>query len=189
MAPGSRPGRIDVVDRVTELALAARDGNRHALEEFVRVTQRSVWLLCRHLGDPDTVEDLVQDTYLRALRSLPRFRNDGPARAWLLRIARNTCADATRSRIRRRRRMAEGEAPDTPVVSGSWEVVEDLLRGISAERREAFVLTQFVGLSYAEAAAVAGCAVGTIRSRVSRAREDLLALLDDETRGATGSSG
>lgn len=169
------------MDRWTELALAARDGNRHALEEFVRTTQPSVWRLCRHLGDPDTVEDLVQDTYLRAMRSLPRFRNDGSARAWLLRIARNACADATRRRVRRRRHHTDADVPELAVPAGDGTVLTDLLARLSPERREAFVLTQLVGLSYQDAADVAACPIGTIRSRVARAREDLVRELGDDT--------
>ena len=94
-----------MIDRWTELALAAQDGNLHALDQFVSETHDSVRRLCRLLGDPDTVDDLVQDTYLRAIRSLPRFRRDGSARSWLLAIARNTSADATRSRVRAREHL------------------------------------------------------------------------------------
>jgi len=170
-----------VIDRWTELALAARDGNVHALDQFVRETHDSVRRLCRLLGDPDTVDDLVQDTYLRAIRSLPRFRRDGSARSWLLAIARNTCADATRSRVRARAhlRALDPATEDASAVDGPWAEVEDLLRGLDSDRREAFVLTQLLDLSYAEAAEVAGCPVGTIRSRVSRARADLLDALDE----------
>lgn len=149
----------------------------------MRVSQRDVRTVCAHLGDTDTVDDLVQDTYCRAFRSLPRFRNDGTARSWLLAIARNTCADATRRRIRRRRRMSADELPDVAVADERWTEVDELVGHLDDDRRDAFVLTQLVGLSYAEAAAVCGCPVGTIRSRVARAREDLFAALDDADTG------
>ena len=71
-----------------------------------------------------------------------------------------------------------------PVADGAS--VTDLLDRLDADRREAFVLTQVVGLSYAEAAEVAGCPVGTIRSRVARARTDLVAALDDGGSAAFG---
>jgi RNA polymerase sigma-70 factor (ECF subfamily) len=174
------------VDRWTELALRARDGDEQALEDLVRVSQREVRLLCTHLGDPDTIDDLVQDTYVRAFRALPRFRNDGGARSWLLTIARNTCADATRRRVRHRRRVAGGELPDLAVTDRRWADVDDLVAELDDDRRVAFVLTQFVGLPYAEAAEVCGCPVGTIRSRVARARADLLAALDDTGTGTGG---
>jgi RNA polymerase sigma-70 factor (ECF subfamily) len=69
---------------------------------------------------------------------------------------------------------------------GESAAVGDLLARLDADRREAFVLTQVVGMSYAEAAEVAGCPVGTIRSRVARARADLVAALDDGRRAAFG---
>ncbi len=165
------------MDRLTELALAARDGNAYALEEFVRRSQPQVRQLCRHLGDPDTVDDLVQEVYYRALRALPRFRNDGPAIAWLLTIARRTCVDATRRRILHRRRTGHLAVVDEESHDTSWAEVADLVAVLDHDRREAFVLTQFVGLSYADAAAVLECPIGTVRSRVSRARADLIELV------------
>lgn len=165
------------VNELDELALAARDGNRFALDAFTRKTLPSVQSLCRHLGDPDTVEDLVQETYARMMKSLPKFRGDGSARSWLLRIARNTCADATRVRSRRRTRDAFAEVPD--VADGppaGWTEVASVVQSLSPERRHAFVLTQILDLPYQEAAEILDCPIGTVRSRVARAREDLLAV-------------
>lgn len=165
------------VNELDELALAARDGNRFALDAFTRETLPSVQSLCRHLGDPDTVDDLVQETYARMMRSLPKFRGDGSARSWLLRIARNTCADATRVRIRRRARDSFCEVPDVADAPASgWTEVTSVLAALSPERRQAFVLTQILDLPYQEAADVLECPIGTVRSRVARAREDLLAV-------------
>lgn len=164
------------MNELDELALAARDGNRLALDRFTRETLPAVQKLCRHLGDPDTAEDLVQETYARMMRSLPKFRGDGSARSWLLRIARNTCADATRVRRRRRTRDAFAAVPD--VADGpadGWPEVTSVLQVLSPERRQAFVLTQILDLPYQDAAEVLECPIGTVRSRVARAREDLLA--------------
>ena len=169
------------MDRWTELALAGRDGDRAALEEFVRSSQATVQQLCRHLGDPETAEDLTQEVYYRALRSLPRFREDGTARSWLLAIARNTCADMTRKRIRGRNRLSPAPPPERAESAENWTEELDLLDGLSQDRREAFVLTQLLGLPYAETAEVLGCPVGTVRSRVARARRDLLDALALET--------
>jgi len=168
---------MDRVNELDELALAARDGNRFALDAFTRKTLPAVQSLCRHLGDPDTVEDLVQETYTRMMKSLPRFRGDGSARSWLLRIARNTCADATRVRKRRRERDAFAEVPD--VADGppaGWTEVGSVLASLTPDRRHAFVLTQILDLPYQEAAEILECPIGTVRSRVARAREDLLAV-------------
>ena len=165
------------MERLTELALTARDGNRLALDEFTRATLPDVQALCWHLGDPDSVEDLVQETYARMMRALPNYRGDGPARSWLLRIARNTCADATRRRRRARTRRAFDEVPE--IADGppsGWSEVESIVAGLEPDRRQAFVLTQILGLPYQEAADVLGVPIGTVRSRVARARNDLLAV-------------
>lgn len=163
---------------LTRLLLAAQEGDRACLAAWVRQTQGEVWRLCAHLVDVQAADDLAQETYLRAVTALPAYRGQASARTWLLAIARRVCADAIRSRQRRRRllpRLAPG--PPDPDPAGQVAAA-DLLSCLKADRREAFVLTQQLGLSYAEAAAVCGCPVGTIRSRVARARADLLDLLD-----------
>lgn len=170
------------MDPLGDLLERARSGDTDALDGFVRRTQHEVWAVCRNLGDPDTVEDLVQDTYARAFRSLDSYRGEGPARNWLLTIARRTCADATRRRIVRRRHRAENRPDDQPHVDPDLTSVDELLRGLDPDRRQAFVLTQLAGCSYEDAAAVLDCPIGTVRSRVARARQQLLAELDGDQR-------
>jgi RNA polymerase sigma-70 factor, ECF subfamily len=171
------------MDDVTRLARAAGTGDRVAQAAFVRATQSEVWRLCAHLVDGASADDLTQEAYLRALPALASFRGDSSARTWLLSIARRTCADAVRSRVRRRRlhgRLAARSAVSAPPVepdSAGRIALDDLLNRLSEERRTAFVLTQVLGLGYAEAAEVCGCPLGTIRSRVARAREDLVAAI------------
>ena len=170
------------MDRLDELLLAARDGNQLALGLFAGETLPAVQKLCWHLGDSDTVEDLVQESYARMMRSLPNFRGDGSARSWLLRIARNTCADATRSRRRRRVFDSFETIPDVDTGPPSgWVEVASVLEGLRPERRHAFVLTQVLGMSYQDAADVLDCPIGTVRSRVARAREDLLPAVAETT--------
>ena len=159
-------------DSLTELAVAARDGDRLALATFIRRTQAEVWRLCRRLGDVDSADDLTQDTYARAIRALPRFRGDSSARTWLLTIARNVAADAVRAN-RRRRRLQPREMRDAPDPA-SVDAVERLIAGLDPDQRTAFVLTQVLGLTYAEAAEVCSVPIGTIRSRVARARDALI---------------
>jgi RNA polymerase sigma-70 factor (ECF subfamily) len=166
------------VDPLSQLLADARDGNQYALELFVRQTQRDVWAVCRNLGDTDNVEDLVQDSYARALRSLKSFRGEGSARSWILSVARNTCVDAARQRQRRRRWRDEREAPELAYEHSDQSLVDDLLAGLDHDRREAFVLTQMAGCSYESAAAIIGCPIGTVRSRVARARADLLRVIE-----------
>ncbi len=180
----------DVVGRaedaqVTEWALAAGLGDRAAFTAFVRATQRDVHRLITHLADRGEVEDLSQETYLRALTALPRFAAEASARTWLLSIARRVAADAVR-RAQRRPRAAHAPAwedlggrPGRAHRAADGEVMlRMLVAELAPDRREAFVLTQVLDLGYAEAAQVCGCPVGTIRSRVARAREDLAAALE-----------
>jgi RNA polymerase sigma-70 factor (ECF subfamily) len=177
---------MDEWDAVTEVALRARRGDSAAATAFVRATQTDVWRTCAHLGSRETADDLTQETYARAFASLHRFAGRSSARTWLLGIARRVCADAVRAAVRSRAAVA----PQRPVAGDIADgvAVQALLAALDAERREAFVLTQLVGLSYAEAADVVGCPVGTIRSRVARARAELVAGFGatDERRGSAG---
>jgi RNA polymerase sigma-70 factor, ECF subfamily len=171
-----------VADDVTRQALAARDGDRVAFAGFVRQTQGDVWRLCAHLVDPGSADDLTQETYLRAVTAIERFRGDSSAKTWLLTIARRVCADSIRRRTRRRRALLR-RGPETEVMPPPAGAVElqAIMAALTPDRRTAFALTQVLGLSYEEAAEVVGCPIGTIRSRVARARADLLSALADET--------
>ena len=113
----------------------------------------------------------------RIERSLASFEGRAGAKTWLLSIARRTCADAVRDR-RRRPRVDPGATVPERAQGGDLSDGVALRRQVGAlspDRRDAFVLTQLVGLSYPEAAEVCAVPVGTIRSRVARAREDLVA--------------
>jgi RNA polymerase sigma-70 factor (ECF subfamily) len=170
------------VDETTILALRARRGDAAAAAAFVRATQADVWRLCAALGSRDTADDLTQEAYARAFGSLHRFEGRAAARTWLLTIARRVCADAirsaTRDRSAARERTAAAHQPDPPRDHAESVALRAVLAGLADDRREAFVLTQLVGLSYAEVAEVCGCPVGTIRSRVARARADLINAID-----------
>ena len=162
------------IDSLRPLLEAAVEGDNVALGELIRRTQPDVWKLCVALGSRGEEEDLVQETYLRAIAAAATFRGEAPVRAWLLSIGRNVCADHVRKR-QRQRRLLERLLPlasDSVVPPG--ERIDDLLAGLDVDRREAFVLTQMLGLSYEETAVVLDCPIGTIRSRVARARTDLI---------------
>jgi RNA polymerase sigma-70 factor, ECF subfamily len=182
------------MDELTSLASAAGRGDRDALARFVRQTQGDVWRFCAHLVDPAAADDLAQETYLRAIPALRRFRGDAQARTWLLAIARRVCAAELGFRTRDRELAARlataptaglGQSPPEP---DAQTTVDLLLAALDPDRRAAFVLTQLIGCSYAEAAAVCDCPVGTIRSRVARAREDLDGMLQ-ESAGRPRSAG
>ncbi|MBF9130918.1 sigma-70 family RNA polymerase sigma factor [Plantactinospora sp. S1510] len=172
---------------VTELALAAGRGDREAAAAFVAATQRDVWRFLAHLFSPAEADDLTQETYLRALRSLPKFAGRSSATTWLFAIARRVAVDQARGAAARPRLVADSDwqTIGRATESSRFEegvVLRHLLDGLSVERREAFVATQVLGLSYEEAARVCDCPVGTIRSRVARAREDLVAAMAETPR-------
>lgn len=166
-------------DDLTELALAAGRGDRAALDQFIRSTERDVWRTVAFLADPGSADDLTQETYLRVIGALPRFAGRSSARTWLLSIARRVVVDQIRRNQARPRTTSAVDLDSvvrTPQTSRFEEVVEVgvLLDGLDPDRRDALVLTQVLGLSYEEAAQVCGCPLGTIRSRVARARDDLI---------------
>lgn len=186
--PGGQPGGPgsaspdasfgSATEEATCWALAAREGDPVAQAAFVRTTQAEVWRFAAALVDRDSADDLTQDTYLRAFRALPAFEGRSSARTWLLGIARRSCADHLRTLARQRRldsRLTAHAHTDHPYPDPAGHLgTADLLRRLPVDRREAFVLTQVLGLPYAQAAAVAGVPVGTIRSRVARARAELV---------------
>ena len=172
--------RIDD-EAVTALAVAAGRGDDRALEAFIKATQPDVWRFVAYLCEPRGADDLAQETFLRAIGALPRFCGRSSARTWLLAIARRVVADHIRYQQSRPRtiRLADADSPRIRARAsrGFEDVVEvgTMIAELALDQREALLLTQVIGLSYAEAASVCGCPVGTIRSRVARARSELLA--------------
>ncbi|MYV45146.1 sigma-70 family RNA polymerase sigma factor [Streptomyces sp. SID2888] len=175
-------------ETVTALALAAARGDDEAMEHFVRALQLDVRRFVTYLAkDAQAADDLTQDTFLRALTSLHRFEGRSSARTWLLSIARRVVADSLRHAAARPRiadttdwqGAAERSQPKGLPGFDDGVAVMELVEALPPDRYEAFVLTQLLGLSYAEAAVLAGCPVGTVRSRVSRARALLTRSLAD----------
>jgi RNA polymerase sigma-70 factor (ECF subfamily) len=164
-------------DELTRLTSAAVAGDTDALCELVRSTQGDVWRFIAHLAGVQAADDLTQETYLRALRSLPTFGHRAPVRVWLLAIARHVVAthfDQAAREQRRRQRLAAQPAYPVGGDPGQALALGELVDSLSREHRDAFVLTQVLGLSYADAATVCRCPIGTIRSRVARARDRLI---------------
>ena len=173
---------------VTQLALKAGRGDRQALDEFISATHKDVWRLLAHLSSPDTADDLTQETFLRVLGALPRFAARSSARTWILSLARRTWVGSIRhDRARPLKSATEYEdAQATTPTSNSWSEWVDarlLIDELPEERREALILTQVLGFSYEEAAKIAGVRVGTIRSRVARARADIIAASTETNSG------
>lgn len=166
-------------DPLRPLLDAACNGDDGAFAQLIRETQAAVLRVCSVLGSDGNAHDLAQETYLQVVRSINVFRGDASVQAWILSIARNVCADDVRRRQRQRRLYDKvvQHVGRSLVASGPGLSVDDLLAALEPGRREALLLTQYVGLSYEEAAAVIGCPIGTVRSRVARARNDVAAAL------------
>ncbi len=187
---------------ITYLLLQATSGDLEAFDELVRQTQHDVQRFITSLIGPTGLggsvgteaTDLTQESFIRAWRSAQTFTGAASGRTWLFGVARNVVADharrqARRGRIRRFVSLSANKAhnstdyseragvpnPD-PADSNRFDenhALNQLVDQLEPERKEAFVLTQMVGLSYAEVAEICGVPLGTVRSRVARARESL----------------
>ena len=158
--------------------LRARRGEEGACQALVERYQRPVFaLLSRMIGRGPSVEDLAQETFLRAFRSLDRFDLQGPARlsTWLLTIAARQAIDF----LRKARPL---EVSALRIAPGSAELRSALAQAISAlppDFRATFLLREAHGFSTAEVAEALGVEEGTVKSRLSRAREALRNALGD----------
>jgi RNA polymerase sigma-70 factor (ECF subfamily) len=176
-------------DDITRLAMSGACGDTEATVRFINATRRDVHRFVTGLVGAREADDLTQETYLRVLRALPNFAGRSSARTWLLSIARRAAADHIRAVVRRPRTSQTSDWELTVERTATVPGVEDpvllreLVLALEPERREAFVLTQMLDLSYADAATVCGCPIGTIRSRVARARAELIAALDTSRLG------
>jgi RNA polymerase sigma-70 factor, ECF subfamily len=168
----------------------ARRGDAEAFTALLRYHDRSLrGLVFRLIPDRDRAEDVLQDAYLKAFRALPRFRGESSLATWLYRIAYNACLDE-----RRRTRAESRESPisfeDAPDPrTGGPDVAEAVvgqsafvvaLMSLPLEERAAVLLVDGGGLSYAAAAHALGVPVGTVASRLNRARPALRRVLESE---------
>lgn len=174
----------------------ARAGDCSAFESLVSPHAASVrrvaYSFCR---DRDAADDLAQDSLLRAFRSFGTFRG-GNLRGWLFAVARSTCHDWYRQQ-RSRSRFSEVEFDEEQSTNPDDDLGDLLLakheserlwtaiRKLSVKLRVPLVLFEIEGLSYEEVANVEGIPVGTVRSRLSRARGRLVELLREPTAGGT----
>lgn len=171
----------------------ARAGDLDAFNALVDRYQRQVYNVClRMLGSREAAEDATQDTFLSAYRRLGDFRG-GQFRSWLLRIATNVSIDELRRSKRHATTPLEREVEGTPVAvevpdpaSGPEDLalgaelrasLERALAALPPEQRAAVILADVQGLSYEEVAEALGCSLGTVKSRIFRARERLRAYL------------
>jgi RNA polymerase sigma-70 factor (ECF subfamily) len=172
-----------------ELVRRVQRGERGAFDLLVlRYQHKVVKLVARLLRDPTEAEDVAQEAFVKAYRALASFRGDSAFYTWLYRIAVNTARNSMASRQRRpldyeadlseteqsavASRMSHSETPEATVLSD--EIHATVNRAVSElpeDLRTAIILREIEGLSYEEIAAAMDCPVGTVRSRIFRARE------------------
>jgi RNA polymerase sigma-70 factor (ECF subfamily) len=189
--------------RGPDLVRRARAGDARAFEELAREAEAGLYRhVLRIVGAPDEADDVVQDAFISAWRSLAAFEG-GSFRAWLFRIATNRSIDLIRARRRRGELPLEpsedeavewaepaAEGPDPAELASRSEalaVVEEALRSVPAEQRAALLLRDVEGFSYEEIAQIAAVEVGTVKSRIHRARTAVRNVLVQ--RGWKGSAG
>ncbi|GIV88621.1 MAG: RNA polymerase subunit sigma-24 [Chloroflexus sp.] len=183
-----------MADEEQRLIRSAQTGNLDAFNQLVRLYETRIYNLCyRMLGDADAAADTTQDAFIAAFRNLRSFRG-GTFKAWLLRIATNACYDVLRARKRRpvvsldREHDEEeghrGELPDpgeslddTMVRQELGAAIQRALAELPDDQRIVIILSDIQGLAYEEIARVTGVQLGTVKSRLSRARAKLRDIL------------
>ncbi len=176
------------IDR--ELVQRAQAGEKLVFGLLVTKYQRKLYRLAlRIVADPAEAEDVVQETFIKAYRALPQFRGDAAFYTWLYRIAINAARSSLESRGRRlptqsglninesetfevRSHLNNVDTPETLLLNKQLaEAVNSAMEGLPAELRLTLSLREIEGLSYADIAEVMVCPIGTVRSRIFRARE------------------
>lgn len=170
----SQPVRSD-----SELVAACRTGERAAFEELVARHYDRLFRLAYSMAGPSAAADLVQETFLAALRSMRRFRGESQLSTWLISILRHQYSIFLRQRRRQPAPLVDGGQRLTVAPSDRDGKDEELhriferVRDLSEDLRETLLLFYVEGLKYAEIARLLGCPIGTVRSRLFEARERL----------------
>ena len=172
----------------------AKRGETKAFEMLVIKYQRRIErLIARMVRDVDLVQDIAQESFIRAYRALPQFRGDSAFYTWLYRIAVNTAkkalvdmkrdplvTESARASVnddgdetsRHERELTDGETPEALLASKEIaQAVNAAIDALSEDLRQAITLREIEGLSYDEIAELMNCPIGTVRSRIFRARE------------------
>ncbi len=168
----------------------AQGGDQHAFDQLVGKYQRKLGrLLSRFIRDPSEVEDVTQEAFIKAYRALPQFRGESAFYTWLYRIGVNTAKNYLVSQGRRAPTSTEYDAeeaesfedasqlrdintPESLLLSKQiGQTINTAIDALPEELRSAIVLREIEGLSYEEIASMMDCPIGTVRSRIFRARE------------------
>lgn len=175
-----------------ELVLRAQRGDKRAFGLLVDKYQRKLArLLSRMIRDQSEIEDVVQESFIKAYRALPNFRGDSAFYTWLYRIGINTAKNylvslgrrptvSTDIEIEDAENFEDGdelrtlETPESSMMTKQIaKTVNDTVESLPEELRTAITLREIEGLSYEEIASIMGCPIGTVRSRIFRARETI----------------
>lgn len=165
------------MDQLTRDLVLAQDGDVEAFSRAVRNVQPEIHRFCAwSLGSARDTDDVVQETLLRMYKGLDSFRADARGISWVLTIARRACLDHARHTNRQQRLILtlENESANTPSneISSALDVNE-IVNSLPEILRESFVLVKIFGFSYSEVAVLLDCPLGTVQSRVARARMSL----------------
>jgi len=176
-------------DNDKTLVERVQSGDKRAFELLVLKYQHRIYsLVSRMVRDADDVQDVVQEAFIKAYRALPNFRGESAFYTWLYRIAVNTAKNHLVARSRRPQGIdvdveeaefmdnADGlrdiDGPESTLATEQLKrVIDDAISGLPEDLRTALKVREFEGLSYEEIATVMDCPVGTVRSRIFRARE------------------
>jgi RNA polymerase sigma-70 factor (ECF subfamily) len=177
-------GSEETVYREDRLIERCRAGDEQACEELVRQYQDRVFaLIYRITGDAERVEDIAQEVFLRAFRSLKKFRGGSSFYTWLYRITVNTTLNALRASSRRQETSLEVDLGADPVEAAAHRQgarrAKEATDQLDEQYRAIVYLREIQGLSYEEIAEVVALPVGTVKSRLFRARQNLKELLKD----------
>lgn len=172
-----------------------KSGDNSAFSELVRKYQDRIYSLCRYMLDnPQDADDAAQDTFIKAFQGLASYSPTASFYTWLYRIAVNTCLDHKRKLSLRRLFFSapDNASPDTfpsqlPNPEAALETKQSMqslqiaLNRLSMKLRTVIVLKEVEGLSYEEVAEVLDVSVGTVKSRISRARDELKKIIEKNT--------
>ncbi len=179
-----------------KLVAQAQGGDKRAFELLVaKYHRRLMRLIARLIRDPAEVEDVAQEAFIKAYRALPQFRGDAAFYTWLYRIGVNTAKNFLVSQGRRAPTVTEKDVEDAETFDDSEQLrdintpesvlmsrqiagtVNSALEKLPEELRIAITLREIEGLTYEEIAESMNCPIGTVRSRIFRARESIAAEL------------
>ncbi len=185
--------------RDEELVISSRNGDIDAFEELVNRYERKIYTIAyRLIGNPDDASDLTQEAFLKAFQGLKNFRGDSSFQTWMSRIVTNVCRDELRRRyckpvehLEETIILEEGEvtrqvASQDPGPEELYEkkelqeLIQEMINTLTPEFRMALILRDIQGYSYEEISEQLNCSIGTVKSRINRARNYLKKKLVNE---------